>query len=402
MKKEDYEIWLEDIDRPRYPRNILPSQTDFLIVGGGMAGLTCAYLLTKEKKQVVLLDMRRFGEWVTDCTTAFLTGVIDTDPVKLIKMFGYDQAKLILTSHFEAINEVERIIKSEGIECEFERCTNYIYANSHREEKLLIKLAEGYKKLGVEAEYKKENALKFNTFGYVEMPNHAKFHAMKYLTALAKLATKYGAIVVEDTEVLKLDDQKTFVNVEVKDVGLIQAKKVISATHTPFPGQKSLLYLCNMYREYVLEYKLEKNQLKMGTYEDTRSPYNYFRIDNRDDHDRLIIGGADHLNVIKMDRQINFNVMRKYTEGLFANFKLEEKRYWSGLMQETNDGLAYIGNLNNGNIFYIFGFSGNGMTYSYVAGRILLDQVLSRSNPYANIYRLDRKISWWKKLYYLK
>ncbi|MFZ2038433.1 MAG: FAD-dependent oxidoreductase [Minisyncoccia bacterium] len=399
MIKEDYEIWLEDINRNKYPRGVLPNEVDFLVIGGGMAGITSAYLLAKQGKQVLLVEKKILGEWVTDCTTGFLTGAIDTDPNKLIKMFGYDQAKLILASHFEAINEIEKIINSEGIECEFERCTNYIYANNLKEEKALIKLAQGYKRLGVPAEYKKENVLKFNDFGYVEMPNHAKFQAMKYLTALAKLATKYGAIIVENTEVLELEDRDDSVNVKIKDVGLVKAKNVVSATHEPFPGQKTLSQLYNIYREYVLEYKLEKNQLEIGTYEDTRSPYNYFRIDRKPDYDRLIIGGADHLNVIKIDRQINFDVMRKYTKGLFANFKLEERRYWSGLMQETNDGLAYIGNLNNSKVFYIFGFSGNGMTYSYIAGKILLDQVLSRSNPYANIYRLNRKLAWWKKLY---
>jgi glycine/D-amino acid oxidase-like deaminating enzyme len=67
-------------------------------------------------------------------------------------------------------------------------------------------------------------------------------------------------------------------------------------------------------------------------------------------------------------------------------------------MLETNDGLAFIGETRGGNIFYIFGFSGNGMTYSYIAGKILLDQIMSVKNPYSSIYNTDRKISWWKNL----
>ena len=89
--------------------------------------------------------------------------------------------------------------------------------------------------------------------------------------------------------------------------------------------------------------------------------------------------------------------MRKYTENLFSKVKLEEVRHWSGLMLETNDGLAFMGNYNSKNIFYIFGFSGNGMTYSYISAKIFLDKILLQENPYSKIYDVNRKISWWKK-----
>jgi len=396
---ENYEIWLEGIERPKYLRGILPIEIEILIIGGGITGLVSAYLLAKASKKVVLLEKNKLGEWVTDCTTGFLTGVIDTDPIKLIKVFGEEKARMIFQSHFEAINETEKIIKAENIECEFERCSNYIYANNKREEKSLLELAVAYKKLGVQADYKKENKLKFNDFGYVEMPHHAKFHVMKYVTALVKLAIKYGAIIAEDTEVTRLEDVGEFINVITKSGEIIKARKVVSATYTPFQEPKELAQHCNMYREYVLEFKLPKEQFVAGTYEDTRLPYNYFRIDRRENFDRLIIGGADHLDVIKMNREINYQTMRNYAKNLFLNSNLEEIRYWSGLILETNDGLAYIGEAKIKNFFYIFGFSGNGMTYSYIAGRILLDQIMARNNPYSDIYKIDRKISWWKRFY---
>jgi len=398
--KNNYDIWIEGIERPRYPRTNLPSETEILIVGGGMAGITSAYLLAKAGKKVVLLERAKLGEWITFATTGFLTGDIDLNPDQLIGRFGVEKSRLILESHKKAIDEIEKIIQTEKIECEFERCTNYIYANNHREEKHLIKLTKSYKKIGADAEYKKDGALRFNDFGYIEMPGHGKFHAMKYLTAIARLAVKYGAIIAEDTEVLELEDKGTFVNVKVKDVGIIKAKKAVSATYTPFKKPRSLSSLSNMYIEYVIEYRLPKNQLIIGTYEDTLPQYNYFRIDRKKDFDRLIIGGADHLEVIKIDPEINFRTMREYAKKLFNNLKLEEVRNWSGHILETNDGLAYIGNTKGGNIFYIFGFSGNGMTYSYIAGKILLDQLQIKDNPYSKIYNIDRKISWWKTFFY--
>jgi glycine/D-amino acid oxidase-like deaminating enzyme len=396
---ENYEMWFEGVERVKYPRTVLPSETEVLIIGGGMAGVTSAYLLAKTGKKVVLLEKGELGRWITSATTAFLTGDIDMNPDQLIRRFGIKNAALILESHRHAIDEVEKIIISENIECEFVRCTNYMYANTSREERYLEKITKLFNKIGVASEYKKDGALRFNDFGYIEMPGHAKFHAIKYLTGIAKLAVKYGAIIAENTEVLGVEDKVDFVNVEVKDVGIIKAKKAVSATYTPFKKPESLTSLTSMYIEYVLEYKLPRSGLVMGTYEDTLPQYNYFRIDNKNDFDRMIIGGADHLDVLNLDKEIGYKTMRDYAKKLFKDYKLEEVRYWSGHMLETNDGLAFIGNIKNGNLFYIFGFSGNGMTYSYIAGKILLDDILSIPNPYSEIYRVDRKISWWKTLF---
>ena len=394
MTGEDYKVWLENVERISYPRGVLPKETDVLIIGGGITGITAAYLSAKEGKQVVLLEKRKIGEWVTSCTTGFLTEVIDTNPIRLIKLFGVEKARLILESHKQAIDDIENIIISEKIECEFRRCSNYVYANNSREERGLIKLVEAFKMLGVDTEYKKDKALRFTEFGYIEVTNQAKFHAIKYITALAKLAKNYGAIIVEDTEVLDLSDKKYFVDVNVKDVGIIRAKKVLSATHTPFEKPSYLYHRCNMYRTYVIEYKLPKGVFIEATYEDNLAPYHYFRIDNKDSYDRMIIGGADHLDVLKLDHEINYRVVRNYAKKLLSNHKYEEARHWSGPILSSVDGLAYIGESKGGNIFYAFAFSGNGMTYSYIAGKIFSDKLSDKVSPYSEIYNTDRKIHW--------
>lgn len=398
MENNDYNIWLEGIERVKYPRDVLPDEIETLIVGGGITGITCAYLLAKDGRQVVLLEKRKLGEWITYCTTGFLTQVIDTDPVRLIKLFGEEKARLIFASHLEAINNIENIIKSEMIECEFKRCSDYVYANSKKEEKKLIKMAETFKKLNVKCEYKKDNNLNFSKFGYIEMPNQAKFHVMKYLTALAKIANEHGAIIAEDTEVLSLNDKKDFVEVVVKDVGIIKAQKVLSATHNPFGKPSHLMHKINTYRTYVLEYNIPVNSIVEATYEDSLKPYHYFRIDPKNGFDRMIIGGADHLNVIQMNRELNFETMRNYVKEIFRKtFEysgLEEMRHWSGVILEPVDGIAFLGELKDSNIFQAFAFSGNGMTYSYIASKIFFDKLTSQKNIYTEIYDIKRKISW--------
>jgi glycine/D-amino acid oxidase-like deaminating enzyme len=394
MLNENYGIWLENTERTNYPRGILPENTEVLIVGGGITGITSAYLLAKEGKRVVLLEKKKIGEGVTYCTTGFLTQAIDTDPTRLIKLFGVEKAKLILASHTKTIDDIEKIISSEKIECEFKRCINYIYANNHEEERGLLKMIDAFKILGIKAEYKKDNALKFAEFGYIEMPSQAKFHVIKYMTALAKLAKDYGAAISEDTEVLNLESKNGFVVVKTKDAGIILAKEVLSATYVPFGELPYLSHRCNMYRTYVIEYKLPAGAFAEGTYQDNIIPYHYFRVDSQDGYDRMIIGGADHLDVLKINHEINYRLVKDYAEKLLTGYKYEEIRHWSGLILNSIDGLAYLGESKGANIFYAFAFSGNGMTYSHLAGTILLDKLMSRANVYSEIYDTGRKISW--------
>jgi glycine/D-amino acid oxidase-like deaminating enzyme len=399
VQKENYQIWLESVERPSYLRTQLPTETDILIIGGGITGITSAYLLSKAGKKPVLLEKRKLGEFVTSATTGFLTQVLDTEPDKLIKLFGIENAHLIFESHGNAIDDIEKIIKEEKIECEFRRCSEYIYANNRKEEKVLLKMAEDFQKLAVHAEYKKDGALKFNEFGYIEIPNQAKFNAIKYLTALAKIASNHGAIIAENTNVLSLKDENGFVLAEVENVGTIKARKVFSATYMPFAKPKYLEHKYNMYRTYIIEYKIPKNILIEGIYEDSLKPYHYLRVDSNDDSDRLIIGGADHLNILNIDHEIGANLMRDYVEKFFKADFFQEVRHWSGSIPVPTSTLAYIGESKGGNIFYAFAFNGSGLTYSYIAGKIFMDQLTGKNNPYSKIYSTDNKLPWWKNIF---
>ena len=216
---------------------------------------------------------------------------------------------------------------------------------------------------------------------------------------MAKIAVKNGVIITENTEVLNLSDKKHFIDVEVKDFGVIKAKKVLSATYVPFGKPTFLEHKYNMYRSYVLEYKIPSNVLIEGTYQDTLNPYHYFRVDRKNGFDRLIIGGNDNMDILNIDHEIGAKIMRKYVRDFFKNDLFQEIRHWSGPISEPVSGLAYIGELSGGNIFYTFGFSGTGLTYSYIASKIFADKILNQNNPYTEIYNPDRKVSLWKSLF---
>ena len=92
-------------------------RTDICIVGGGIAGMTTAYLLATEGRSVVVLDDGEIGGG-TDRTTAHLTNAYDDRYSEIERLHGAEAARLTAQSHTAAIDRIEQIARIEDIDCE--------------------------------------------------------------------------------------------------------------------------------------------------------------------------------------------------------------------------------------------------------------------------------------------
>ncbi|HEX2407865.1 MAG TPA: FAD-dependent oxidoreductase, partial [Nitrososphaeraceae archaeon] len=133
--------------------------------------------------------------------------------------------------------------------------------------------------------------------------------------------------------------------------------------------------------------------------ENAVAPYHYVRIQrnrgNNSEYDILIVGGEDHLtgNIMNSrDLQQRYTNLESWTRNRFPIEDIEFQ--WSGQVLEPKDGIAFIG-YNPGdeekkNIFIVTGDSGNGITHGTIAGIILTDLILGKSNPWISLYNPSR------------
>lgn len=378
--------WKEGAQIPHFPSLHEDISVDVAIVGGGITGITTAYLLSKVGFTVALLEKDRLTKGATILTTAFLTQYIDTDAGDLIKMFGEREARTILSSHAEAIDQVEKIVREESIACEFERCSNYVYAHNEKEIDLLKEELETAKKMGVPMQFHQDDRLGFENVGYLELLNQAKFHPLQYLAHLVTLLQKQGVQIFEHTEVQNI--QHGDIVTLTTTTRSVTAKHVVVATYFPF--DRELYFKKASYDTYVLEVSLPKSALAEGTYENTRSPYHYFRVDRQGENDRMIIGGEDHRSDIPVNDEKSFQALENFTKQLLGSIPHTITKRWMGPICESIDGLAWIGAHGHDNVFYATGFSGNGMTYSMIAALMITDAIRGKENPWKDIYRPDR------------
>lgn len=133
-------FWIENFKSKSYPTLDKDLNVDVCIIGGGIAGISCGYYLSKNNLKVCILEKDKIMEKTSGHTTAKITSQHGLIYKYLFDSYGSDLAKKYLESNQEAITNIKNIIDSENIDCDFEFQNNYIYTtNANLVKKLEMK-----------------------------------------------------------------------------------------------------------------------------------------------------------------------------------------------------------------------------------------------------------------------
>ena len=124
---ENIPYWIDSAPIKRFPRLQKNVGVDVLVIGAGVTGITAAYLLKKAGLSVALIERERVASVDTGHTTAHLTYVTDVELQELARNFGNDHAQAAWDAGAAAIDEIERIVREEAIDCEFTRVPAYLH-----------------------------------------------------------------------------------------------------------------------------------------------------------------------------------------------------------------------------------------------------------------------------------
>ena len=268
-------IWTKTAQPPQFDTLRSDLKTDVLIIGGGLAGVLCAYKLAQAGVDCALVEADRVGGGITKNTTAKVTFQHGLICDKLIREFGADRARLYLEANQKALEEYRALCIS--FNCDFEEKDAFVYSLDDR--KKLDRELNALGKLGFGAELVEQVPLPFSTAGAVKFPRQAQFHPLKFIAAVAKDLRIY-----EHTKVLELAPGKA-----VTHGGTISADKIIIATHFPILNKHGGYFLkLYQHRSYVLA--LENAPDVHGMYLDEEEKGLSFRNYG----DLLLVGGGSH------------------------------------------------------------------------------------------------------------
>ena len=120
-------LWAENLQLPSFSSLQKDLKTDVLIIGGGMAGILCAYMLSQSGVDYALIEADTICQGVTRNTTAKITSQHGLCYHTFLKRFGLEKARMYYDIHQMALEEYRKL--SETIDCDFETKSNYIYSS---------------------------------------------------------------------------------------------------------------------------------------------------------------------------------------------------------------------------------------------------------------------------------
>ncbi len=363
-------IWNNNLKRPEFESLKGDAKTDVLIIGGGITGILCAYMLKNAGVDCKVVEAKKICGGVTQNTTAKITLSHGLIYDKMISRFGQEAAKLYVKANSQAIARYRELCQN--IDCDFEEQSAYVYSRNDRER--IEKETEALKMLGCSAVFTEKVELPFSVKGAVRVDNQAQFNPLRFLFALAKELCIY-----ENTRVLELVPDGA-----VTENGEIKAEKIIVATHFPFINKHGSYFL-KMYqhRSYVIALKDANSIDGMYVDEDKKG------LSFRSYQGLLLLGGGSHRTGKSGG---GWNELQDFARVSYPSSK--EVCRWATQDCMTLDDLPYIGQYSKRtpNFYVATGFNKWGMTSAMVAAEILCDLIRDKGSEYETVFSPSRSI----------
>lgn len=363
-------LWEDASALPSFQALEKDIKTDVLIIGGGMAGVLCAYMFHKAGVDYVLAEAEKLGSGITKNTTAKITAQHGLIYSRLIKEFGIEKARRYLLSNLFAVEKYREICAD--MDCDLENKDSYVYVLDDRA--AVDDEIAALRELGYSAEYVSKTSLPFPVAGAVRFKNQAQFSPLKFLAGITR-----GLNVYENTAVRQLIETKA-----VTDKGTIDAKRIIVTTHFPFINKHGSYFL-KLYQQRSYVIALENAADVDGMYIDAANGGLSFR----NYQDLLLIGGGEHRTG---KHSSGWQEPRAFAAKYYPNSS--EKYHWATQDCMTLDGAPYIGEYSarTSNMYVATGFNKWGMTSSMAAAELLCDMITGRDRHPDNVFSPSRTI----------
>ena len=365
---------------------------DVAVIGGGIAGMSTAYMMARRGAHVVVVDDGEIANGETVRTTAQISTVLDVRYDELEKIHGAEKTIKIASSQYAAINMIEEIVRSEKISCDFKRVDGYLFLGEGSSRDELEKELEAMHRAGLsDATLLEFTPLTDRPLPCIRVGQQAQFHVTKYIQGLGNAVLQMGGRIYCHTHVSQIVDGHPAKL--VTDLGnRIHAREVVVTTNSPVSNVVAIHTKMAAYRSYVIAAEIDREAIPQALYWDTEDPYHYIRTSFIGEKEYVLIGGGDHKTGQATDFEVRYLELEKWARELMPAMGNVEFR-WSGQIYEPVDGLAYIGRDPNHapNINVATGFSGVGMTQGTLAGKIISDLILRSPNEWVELYEPTRK-----------
>jgi glycine/D-amino acid oxidase-like deaminating enzyme len=395
--------WLDRASHVPRPRAALRSNldADVAVVGGGITGCAVACLLARSGATVVLLEAHRIGRGSSAASTALLMQEPDIDFIDLAARYGEASARTIWRTGRQAVAGLQRTLRAQHVDADAHAVPSVYVARTEAQADSLQREQRRRSAARLGGRWLTPHALAeltgIRAGGAILTAGNGQVDPYQACLGLAAAAETHDALICERSPVTRTRRDGNGVLV---DVGRrrVRASWAVIATGYATPAFKPIAARFRMLNTYVIATpplsRTERASLGLGDVMvwDTERPYHYLRW--TPDH-RLLFGGADRPHRHGSRRAVLGTKARELVQDLGALYpslaEVEPEYAWEGLFAATPDGLPYIGSHRRyPRHLFALGYGGNGMTFGFMAGRVLARIIDGAPRPEDALFSFGR------------
>jgi len=390
FKKPPQSYWMASTPQTDYPVLNENIKADVAIIGGGIAGISCAYLLAKEGIKVAIIEADHILQGTTGHTTAKITSQHGLIYDKIKNQISAELAQQYAAANESAIRLIEKITNDHHIDCDFTLQTAYLFTQQDEYIQQINDETKAAASLGIKATYLEEIPFSIPIKAAVRFDNQAQFHPRKYLLALAREIINIGSYIFEQSRVIDIEENNPYILTTAQGKK-ISAEKVIIASHYPCYN-KAGLYFTRIYseRSYAVAIKSGK-KYPGGMYINAEQPTRSLRNQLTPDGEIILVGGEHHKTGQGEDTIKHYEALIDFAKEIFT---VEDIPYrWSTQDCMTLDDIPYIGRFtaNTPNLYITTGYGKWGMTNSTASAMLLRDLIIKGTSPWEEVYDPSRQ-----------
>jgi len=388
---------------PTLEEQTLPDAAEFIVVGGGIVGLSTAYWLARAGAAPLLLEREGIGAGATGRNGGFLPVGTAEDYDASVARLGRERARALLSLTLENRRLADELFGVEEIDCDLRPCGHLHLALDDHEQQVNRRLAALLTEDGCRTDYLDRagaQAMVATRFGPsitggLYFRDIGLLHSGKLVRGLAAAAVRRGARLTR-AAVQEIDGRRGGTCL-VTERGTVDGGAVAIAvnawTGSLLPALRPMI---TPVRGQVLATAPIKPVFRTGMTALTTATEEYWQ---QAPDGSIILGGCRAIRPDRDERVLDVtptedvqSALERVLPGLFPEIgPLRVTHRWAGTMAFTRDRLPIAAPLPGSNGWSVGGFSGNGMSLGLIFGRILADALLGRpADPRLSIFAPER------------
>ena len=410
-----YSFWLEDAGEPLTPRPSLARsiEVDVAILGAGYSGLWTAYYLLQSNPplRVAVVEKEVAGFGASGRNGGWCSAKFPVTATELERRFGAAAARELLLAMSASVDEVRRVCEQEEIDARFHMGGTLTLARGAHQLPSLLSSHAAYTRLGLgerhrllSADQATERIRATNVHGALYTPEGASLHPARLVRGLARAIEKRGGVIYEQTPVTEFKPGRL-----ITAAGEIRAKKAIVLA-----GEVYLTRLPRLHRALLPAYSLisltepltagQWSQVGWRGKESVSSARNTVVYLTRTSDGRILFGsrGAPYAFGSKItDAQDTHAatvgmIHRSLAEWFPQLAGIRFTHSWGGPVAMPRDWMPAVNFDASSGIGSIMGYTGQGVSTSNLAGRLLAGLILNQETGLEKLPLAHRRSPNWE------